>query len=141
MQARSFVLKSESIRELIIRAIQNLPVANDQVFEIVIRIFKPKRSNPQNNLYWVRLDEISEQAWFGTRQFDADTIHEFVKRKFLPEVTAKGVEKWRWLPDGGRVLRMSTTDLDTKEFSEYFIQVEAFAADLGVMMSDSRFYK
>lgn len=140
-QPRNFVIRDNGVKNLVINAINNLPMLDNVVFEVVIRVFKQKRSNDQNALYWVRVTEISKQAWFGSRQFDEDTIHEHLKRELLPEVTVKGVEKWMILPTGERVLRMSTGDLNTAEFSDYFIKVEAFAAELGVKMSDSRFYR
>jgi len=140
-QQRSIVINGDKARFIAINAINNLPIDGNSFFEVVIRVFKKKRSNDQNNLYWVRLGEISKQAWIDGRQFTDDVIHEHVKRELLPDTCTKGIEKWMILPSGERTLKMSTGDLNTKEFAEYFTQVEAFAADLGVMMSDSRHYE
>lgn len=95
-----------------------------------------KRTDEQNALMWVWMSEIAEQAWVAGRRFDEDTWHEHMKRENLPDTCEKGVEKWRYLPSGERILQMSTTDLNTAEFSEYLTRLAAMAAnDLGVTLS------
>jgi hypothetical protein len=136
---RRIILRSEQIRSLALATVSNLPVDDEQPLEILIRPYKAKRRNEANALYWVRLAEIADQAWFGGRQFDPDTLHEYFKIQFLPDECAKGIDKWTFLPfTEMRVLRMSTTDLSTSEFAEYLTQVEAFGADLGVQFSADR---
>lgn len=130
---RTLVLSSESIRQIAIAAVSNLPL--DPVCEIQIREHKSTRKLEQNALYWVRLGEIAEQAWIQGRRYEAETLHEYCKRVYLPEICDKGVYKWVVLPTGDRVLRMSTGDLNTREFADYLTQVEAFGASLGVMFS------
>ena len=99
--------------------------------------YREPRSNPQNDLMWRRLRQIEEQAWADGRQFEANTWHEWMKRQHLPEETRAGVKKWLDLPDGTQALAMSTTDLDTQEFSDYIERLTAYAAtELGVDFSE-----
>lgn len=130
---RTIILRSESARESALRAIANLPL--DPVFALHINEYKAKLTSEQRSLYWIRLKEVSEQAFIDGRRYDDETLHIYCKHKFLPEVSASGVQKWADMPGGGRSLKMSTNDLNTKEFSDYFTQVEAWGAELGVMYS------
>lgn len=98
--------------------------------------YREPRSNPQNDLMWARIEQIAAQAWVAGRQYDKNTWHEHMKRQHLPEETRDGVKKWRDLPDGSQALAMSTTDLDTQEFSDYIERLTADAAtELGVDFS------
>ena len=97
--------------------------------------YRKKRSDEQNALMWVWLTQIADQAWVAGRRFGDETWHEHFKRECLPETCAKGVDKWRVLPSGERVLVMSTTDLNTEEFSTYMTRFSALSAtDYGVTL-------
>ena len=86
---------------------------------------KEKRRTLQNRRYWKLLHDISDCLGY-----DADTWHEYFKRKFI------GVREFR-LPDGEVVnLGMSSTDLCVSDFSDYMLCVEAWGADRGVIFSD-----
>ena len=136
---RRIILRNEQCRSAALQTIVNLPIDEQHILEILIRPYKAKRRNEANALYWVRLTEISEQCWIGGRKFDADTLHEYCKRQYLPHECAKAVQKWTFLPESEeRVLRMSTTDLNTSEFADYLTQVEAWGSWLGAMFSSDR---
>jgi hypothetical protein len=97
--------------------------------------YKKKRSDEQNALMWVWLTQIAEQVWTGGKRYSPETWHEHLKRELLPETCAKGVDKWAWLPSGERVLAMSTTDLNVREFTEYLERLAAYAAtELGATL-------
>lgn len=130
---RTIILRSDLIREAAMKAVASLPL--DPTFEIEIREHKTRRNNDQNSRMWVRLNEIASQAWIQGRQYDADTLHEYCKREFLPETCYQGVSKWTVLPNGERALRMSTGHLTVSEFADYLTQIEAFGAELGVLFS------
>lgn len=103
---------------------------------ITVAPYKKKRSDEQNALMWVWLTQMQRDAWVAGSQFDAETWNIHAKREFLPEVNAKGKNKWRYLPDGSRQLDMSTTDLNTAEMSLYMNALEAYAvSDLGVQIT------
>ena len=91
----------------------------------VLKIERRKRTPPQNRRYWGKgvLAQVAEQAVVGGRLFSAKAWHEQFKRQFIGVIE---------LPNG-EVVGMSSTELDTKEFSEFCDKVEAFAAtELGV---------
>jgi hypothetical protein len=103
-----------------------------QPLEVRVTVWKPRASDEQRALIWVINEQIAQQAWIGGRRFDAETWHEQCKRELLPEESKRGVQKWRVLANGERVLHMSTENLDRHEKSEYLQALLAFAGSLGV---------
>lgn len=103
--------------------------------------YKDNRTLEQQALMWIRLGDISEQAWLDGRQFSAEVWHDHAKREFLPDEEGpskrcrKGYRKWAFAPSGERVLVGSTTQLTVFGMSEYLTQLEAFGAGLGVLFS------
>jgi hypothetical protein len=88
-----------------------------------------KRTKPQNARYWGGgvLTQIASQVTANGKLFSAETWHEQFKRQFIGVIE---------LPDGS-VQGMSSTDLNTAEFSEFCTKVEAYACtDLGVTFYD-----
>ncbi len=103
--------------------------------EVRVSVFKAKATDEQRALIWLVNGQIAEQAWVRGRQYDAETWHEHAKRELLPEKTAKGKAKWRFLPDGSRALALSTEDLNRSEKSLYIDQLIAWATtELGVQV-------
>lgn len=101
--------------------------------EVRVTIYRARRSNSQLALMWLRLQQIADQAWVQGQQFDAEVWNVHCKRELLPEETARGVKKWRVMPNGERELFMSTSDLDVSEMSLYIDKLTAYAAsELGV---------
>lgn len=95
----------------------------------VLTVARRKRTRAQNRRYWGQgvLAQIAQQAVVNGRQFDAETWHELLKRKFIGVVE---------LPDGS-VVGASSKSLSTAEFAEFCTQVEAYAAsELGVTFYD-----
>lgn len=95
----------------------------------VLTVARRKRTKAQNRRYWGGgvLAQIAQQAVVNGRQFDAETWHELLKRKFIGVVE---------LPDGS-VVGASSKDLSTAEFAEFCTRVEAYAAtELGVTFYD-----
>lgn len=88
---------------------------------------KSKRSTSQNARYWARLSEIAEQAWVDGQQFRKEAWHEHFSDLYAPkrEIT---------LPSGEiRLVRTSTTDMNTIEFNDYMMRVDLYAAqELGL---------
>ena len=95
----------------------------------VLSVTRMKRTKAQNRRYWGKgvLAQIAAQATSNGRLYSAETWHEQFKRQFI------GVEE---LPNGD-VIGMSSSALDTVEFSAFCDQVEAYAAtELGVTFYD-----
>lgn len=81
------------------------------------------RTLPQNRLYFKFLRWCIEEAGLRDQgHFDVDALHLDLKRHFLADkVFTRGEFK--------AIEECSTTDLDRKEFSEYFEKVEHFIQD------------
>ena len=96
------------------------------------------RRSELNAFMWAAvLDQIAAQLCIGGQWFNAETIHEHLKRQHLPEVCAKGIEKWAHHADGTRSLQMSTGDLDDAEFTDYLLAIQGHAAsEWGVIFAD-----
>jgi len=92
---------------------------------LTLQTEKEKRRNLQNRRYWAIVHDISDQLGF-----DADTWHEYFKRRFI------GIRELR-MPDGEIInLGMSSTDLSVAEFGDYMLCVEAWAVEKGVIFSE-----
>lgn len=95
----------------------------------VLSVTRRKRTSKQNRRYWGKgvLAQVAEQAAPGGKLYSAEVWHEQFKRKFIGVIE---------LPDGS-VVGMSSTALDTAQFSAFCDQVEAYAAsELGVTFYD-----
>ena len=137
MTPRTIRLVSPLQVQTALALIPNLPIDPEHPVEIVIRLAQKKRTVDQNSLMWSALTEIAEQAWVQGRQYDAEILHELMKRELLPEdhrdgVTREGYRKWAILPNGERQCVGSTTMLTTRGFSDYIEQIWAKGAELGV---------
>lgn len=144
MFSRAIPILNEQTREAARKMLAQLPV--DGSIEVVARTRQKKRTNDQNAYYWLRLTEISEQAWIGGRQYSPEVLHEYMKREYLPETIDPDLEtlvknpekyrKWTFLPTGDRICVGSSTNLTKRGFAEYVTAIEAYAAqELGVMFS------
>ena len=96
--------------------------------EVRVSVYREKRSSGANALMWVWLGQIADQVRPNGQRFDAEVWNGFFKRELLPEETARGVKKWRLLPNGERELFMSTSDLDVEEMGTYLTAMQAHAA-------------
>lgn len=98
--------------------------------------YKANATDEQRALIWVINEQISQQCSVrhpSGEPFSAEAWHEQLKRDLLPEETAKGMRKWDYLPDGSRILKMGTEDLDRSEKTAYIEALLAHAgAELGV---------
>jgi hypothetical protein len=141
-QRRPFFLKTEEIRQNLIKVIQNLPLDELKPLHVVIDEFHPGRKPSQQALLFAGpMTDISKQAWFSGRQHSVETLHEHCKREFLPEefdieLCLQGYQKWGVTMHGDRYLIGSTTQLTVKGYSLYLEQVFAFGAAHGVQFSE-----
>ena len=113
LQARAFENALDSFRS------RRVPVV------LTIEEDKGKRTDPQNNYYWLCLtmmgDGLKELGW-EPKKCTKDAVHDMVAREFLT-VDEPGL--------GGVLLRRvkSTTELNVKEFVEYMDHVIQYAAE------------
>lgn len=98
--------------------------------EVTIRPYKKKRSDAQNNLYWMWLPDIAKH--FG---YTIDELHEVLKVRLL------GVER-KTIGDIDLVQPISTTSLDPKAMAEYLTKIEvlANANDIKLRIPDDYHY-
>ncbi len=82
---------------------------------------KPERSNQQSRYYWLYLRVIEQE----TGQ-NADDVHEWAKRKFLPPRFIRVNEEELRIPG-------STTALTRSEFTDY---LDKISAETGVPLPD-----
>lgn len=93
---------------------------------LVLTVALKLRTPAQNRRYWGKgvLWQVANQAAPGGKLYSEDSWHELFKRKFIGVIE---------LPDGS-VIGKSSTGLNTKEFSDFCTEVEAYAAtELGVV--------
>lgn len=112
-----------------------------KVCTIEIKEIKPKRSIDQNSLYWLWLTCIQEE----TGQ-DKNELHLLYRAMFLTKddnyiISIIRPELWqqlkimfnnfkfiKYLPEIIDVISRSTTDLDTKEFTDYLGKIQDHSA-------------
>lgn len=90
-----------------------------------------RRSNPQNAYYWGVIIPMVQEAMnsFGN-DFDAEEVHEFLKKEFNWEEKNVGEGYFIKVP-------RSTTRLTTVEFSIYKERIQEFASSvLGIYIPD-----
>lgn len=93
------------------RYIKSLPQ-----WDYVIDVKKPTRSIEQNSLYWSILEQIENEI--GTHK---DELHDFFKAKFLSRPVMSALWEYTSI--------VSTTALDTKEFTDYIEKIVIFCAE------------
>ena len=104
-------------------------IRQEDDYELVLREHRKARSVEQNRRYWAIVQEIASHEIDGQR-FMAESWHEFFKGKFIGKEEVK-------MPWGETYNRpISTTTLDVGQFSEYMTQIEAWAAQHGILLSD-----
>lgn len=106
----------------VIAYLQKLSPAKE--YDVTVSIHRQKRSIPQNSLYWLHVACISEET--GA---DRDEVHAELKRLYLPSETVTGMY-------GETIVRpVSTSKLNTAQFSAYIEKVVAFASStLGIIL-------
>ena len=126
---KRFIIRDAEIRENCVRYLQGLGL--DQPWEVVIQPFKKNRTSQANRRHWALMTQISQQmpphmdgVWHAP-----EVWHAFFCRQFL------GVEVMRM--DGREIpVRKSSAKLNTAQFSDLDTQIEAWAAEHGLVFED-----
>lgn len=128
MNERKYILRDERIKGNCVDFVSRLPLA-DKPMEVIIRPHKRVRRTEANSYYWSMLTHIATEA---TRQGIVDEYkapevwHEYFKQKFLG---------MRVVIDGDvSLIPSTTTDKSVMEFMDYTMQVEAWAAEHGIVV-------
>lgn len=104
--------------------------------QITIAPYKATRSNEANARWWAAVvTPTADQVVVGGVHHEPDVWAQYLKEKCLPDMCAKGIDKYKFMPDGSRVLAMGSSDLNTKEFGEFMERCEAFVvSEFGVRL-------
>ncbi len=97
-----------------------------------IEFKKPQRTLPQNDLLWARLTDISRQVdWHGERLTPQDWKDVFTAAIRVSRVVP-GIDPGTFV-----VLGLRTSDMSKEEMGELLDLIDAFAAERGVVLSDT----
>jgi len=93
-------------------------------YDVTVSIHRRNRTVPQNRLYWLHVTCVADET--GS---DRNEVHAELKRLYLPSESVTGMY-------GETIVRpVSTTKLDTAQFSAYIEKVVAFASStLGIVL-------
>lgn len=87
-----------------------------------VKRYRKRRTLSQNKLYWLWINCIAAET--GNRP---DDIHDYLKEKFLPKRTIDIFGNAKDIP-------ISTTQLNTKQFTNYLNAIDADVSTEGIML-------
>ena len=87
-----------------------------KAWQVEVKEYNKKRSNPQNALMWKWINIIS-----GYTGYTEEELHEGFKRNYI------GADSGKDMFGNEYIKAKSSTKLNTKEFSEYMNKIEQFA--------------
>lgn len=115
-----FRIQASKDKQGVIDYIEKLP---DKVYRVEITLKRENRTVSQNRLYWLYLACLEDETGM-----EKECLHDYFKQKYL---TIEDVEI------GNITIKktISTTKLNTSQFSEYTNKIAAFAsAELGIIL-------
>lgn len=92
------------------------------LMSVEIKAYKRDRSKAQNRLYWMWLNVIAQ--YLG---YESEELHDVCKVRFLGIVSKDVDGKHLTLP-------VSTTSLDTAQFTAYLEKVEALGRSMSIVL-------
>lgn len=105
-----------------------------KVFQVVVSEYSPSRTLAQQARMWVAILKPTADQVRNPRLTDKGWNF-VLKQMWLPEISASGVSKWKYLPNGDRELSMSTTDLTEDEMDAYLHTLEGYVvSEFSVML-------
>lgn len=133
---RLFILRNNDIKARAVQFLADLP-DDGTVYEVLIKVHDPKRSNDQNELAHVIVTAIQEQVWLPDeqgkkRQFCLEAWWlQLKKNYFHPEILE--------LPDGTFTeLEPRSRDKGTKTFKKWVDYLFQFAAEADVRILEEK---
>lgn len=131
--AGKIILPGKAMHKQIPQAFTGKPI------EVIVQRRKKRRSSPQNRWYWGVAIEILTTAFREYQPdvlIDKDIVHTLLKEKFLPVV--KGGKQTIAVPETGEAVEVpyTTTRLTTSEMCYYKDLIQAWAADLNIIIPD-----
>jgi hypothetical protein len=112
----------ETDKRKVVDYVNKLP--NSKQYIVDIKVKREKRTIPQNRLYWLWLTCLMDET--GEHK---DNLHEYFKQYYLGTSERMVFDKYLI------VVPVSTTTLDTLQFTHYLNRIEQFAAsELGIVL-------
>lgn len=102
-------------------------------YVVTVKHNRPIRSLSANKYYHFILNEICIHSGQGTgdQNFDHAELHEILKKKFNSRIVK--------LKSGSEIVGQSTSDLDSKEFTDYVNKVTMWAKDeFGIIIPEAK---
>lgn len=131
MTPRTFHIDNRHKLHHVLSLLANLLIDPEKPLEIVVKPATRSRSVEQNKRYWAIVQEIADTPVQG-KLYPSESWHEYLKGAIL------GFNEIE-LPNKKTIQQpISTTTLDTVEFSDYMEKVCAWAAQHGILISDDR---
>lgn len=115
------LFRTEKEREALVQRLLSLPVGKHRYW-VEVKVHRPKRSLPQNRLYWMWLRCIKDET--GN---DEKVLHEYFSQEFLP--WSSGTVFGDYID-----ICKSTTELNTKEFTDYLERIKEKMLDQGIIL-------
>lgn len=108
-------------KESVASYITKLP--DGKPYDVNVSLKREKRTINQNSLYWLWLTCIADET--GN---DKEILHSEFRKMYLPKKSGHFFGDVVELP-------VSTTSLDTKQFTEYLYKIEVFVSqELGIIL-------
>ncbi len=142
------LINSPETRAGAIKLVENVDV-HDKPYELLLHVWVRDRSVEQNNLYWEWVKIICETTGYTKAE-----LHNLLKEQFLVPILlrddkeyADSLRTWSVLrshrevkaaDDLAKLIKkmVTTTHLNTKQFSEYLSEVFNYGTGLGVVLPE-----
>jgi len=118
---RTVLNNIQAVDELISKLSLVKPGSNQPIYQAEIKEYKSSRTGAQNRLYWIWMKQVSTQMFEAGYALKSDKVwHLYFRQEFLGirpvEIMGKMLEEL-----------ISTTELNTKEFTDYLEKIELYA--------------
>jgi hypothetical protein len=120
------LLARDGLIQRVVRVLSSLP--QDEDWEFVIRPYRVKRSNPQNDYMWALYDFIIRRGGVEMEGWTKDDLHEyFLQQHFGSRIIT-------FMGDKKRVPLRRSSKLNKQEFTDYLEFILRFMAERGVYL-------
>lgn len=137
-EVKRFVLHDDGFRRNALSYLLSLELDPTRPLQVEIKPYRKNRSLAQNSLYWDWVTTIAEDTGNTKRQ-----MHRILKAEFLLPILARDYKQIGVVeraiggdPEGEDALidLLTTTDLNTKQFTEYLREIEEWAGDQAIRL-------
>jgi hypothetical protein len=120
------LLRRDGLIQRVVRVLTTLPP--DEDWELVVRPYRLKRSNPQNDYMWALYDFIIRRGGVEMEGWTTKDLHEyFLQQHFGSRIIT-------FMGDKKRVPLRRSSKLNKQEFTDYLEFILRFMAERGVYL-------